>query len=154
MKGITHESLARAQERLAEVAEAYDEKVILIGWSLGGFYARILAQRFPALVEMVITLGTPFSGDRHANNAWWLYNLLNDHTVDEPSLSDDPAWKPPVPTLAVWSPKDGVVSPASSRGMPHERDEAIEVPYRHFAMGSDRRAIADIVGLLDARLSS
>lgn len=150
--GITPGSFARALERLAEIAEAHGTKVTLIGWSLGGFYARVLAQRRPDLVEMVVTLGTPFSGNRHANNAWRLYNLLNDHTVDAPAISDDPSIKPAVPTIALWSPNDGVVSPASSRGLPDERDEAIEVPYRHFAMATDRGAIAEIVEVLDANL--
>ena len=96
--GITPESFATAQERLAEVAEENQQKVILIGWSLGGFFSRVLAQRFPDLVEMVVTLATPFSGDRHANNAWRLYDLVNDYTVDDPPFSDVPAVKPPVPT--------------------------------------------------------
>jgi pimeloyl-ACP methyl ester carboxylesterase len=150
--GITPATFARAEARLAEVAEAAGCKVVLLGWSLGGIYARVLAQRHPDLVELVMTLGTPFSGDRRANNAWRVYEALNGHAVDTPPLSDDPAIKPPVPTIALWSRQDGVIAPASARGLPHERDAEVEVPFRHFAMGSSRPAIARILAELGERL--
>lgn len=143
--GITPGTMARAIARLAAVAQAEQRKVVLLGWSLGGIYARVLAQRHPDLVALVMTLGTPFSGDRRANNAWRLYEALNDHPVDAPPLPDDPSIKPPVPTIALWSRRDGLVAPASARGLPHERDAAVEVPFRHFAFASGRDAIARVV---------
>ncbi len=152
--GITPAAMARAEARLVQVAEAEGQAPVLIGWSLGGIYARVLAQRRPDLVRMVITLGTPFSGDRRANNAWRVYEALNDHRVDAPSLPDDPSAKPPVPTIALWSRKDGVIAPASARGLPHERDAEVEVPFRHFALGSTRASIARIVSELGERLNS
>lgn len=152
VKGITPESFARAEQRLAEVTEREGRAPVLLGWSLGGFYARVLAQRHPEQTAMVVTLGTPFSGSRRANNAWRLYNALNDHTVDAPSLPDDPAVKPPVHTVALWSPKDGVIAPECARGQDGERDVAIELPYRHFALGSDRKAIRDTVRIVGEQL--
>jgi len=150
--GITPATFAKAEARLAEVAKAEGRKVALVGWSLGGIYARVLAQRHPDLVALVMTLGTPFSGDRRANNAWRVYEALNDHKVDEPPLPDDPGVKPPVPTIALWSRNDGVIAPASARGLPHERDDEVEVPFRHFAMGSSRAAIDLITAELGRRL--
>lgn len=152
--GITPETMARAEARLASLAEAEGRKLALVGWSLGGLYARVLAQRHPDLVELVLTLGTPFSGDRRANNAWRLYEAINGHSVDSPPLPDDPSRKPPVPTIAMWSRKDGVIAPASARGLPHERDAEVEVPFRHFALGSSRGAIDRVVCELGARLSA
>ncbi len=143
--GISPATLARAVERLAAVAEAEQRKVVLVGWSLGGIYARVLAQRHPDLVELVMTLGTPFSGDRRANNAWRVYEALNDHPVDAPPLPDDPSVKPPVLTIALWSRRDGIVAPASARGLPHERDGEVEVPFHHFALASTRQAVERVV---------
>ena len=137
--GITPESFATAQERLAEVAEENQQKVILIGWSLGGFFSRVLAQRFPDLVEMVVTLATPFSGDRHANNAWRLYDLVNDHTVDDPVF----LWKD-------WEEK--IQNAVRFYETAEERDEAVEVPYRHFALATNRKSIAKIIEILDEKL--
>jgi len=145
LTGIKPSTLARAADRLAEVAQAEQRKVALIGWSLGGLYARVLAQRHPELVELVMTLGSPFSGDRRANNAWRLYEAINDHKVDAPPVPDDPALKPPVPTIALWSWKDGVIAPAAARGLSHERDAEVEVPFHHFALASTRPAIERVV---------
>jgi len=145
LTGIKAATLAHAVDRLAAVAAAEQRKVALVGWSLGGLYARVLAQRHPELVELVMTLGTPFSGDRRANNAWRLYEAINDHKVDAPPVPDDPAMKPPVPTIALWSRKDGVIAPAAARGLPHERDAEVEVPFHHFALASTRPAIARVV---------
>lgn len=148
LTGVTQQFLARAAARLAEIAAAEQRKVALVGWSLGGLYSRVLAQRHPDLVELVMTLGTPFSGDRRANNAWRLYEALNDHTVDTPPVPDDPSVKPPVPTIALWSRSDGVIAPASARGLPHERDAAIEVPFTHLALAASRPAINRVIAEL------
>lgn len=150
--GITPETLARAEARLSQLAATEGRKVVLLGWSLGGIYARVLAQRHPGLVQLVMTLGTPFSGDRRANNAWRVYEALNDHAVDASPLPDDPSVKPEVPTIAVWSNSDGVIAPAAARGLPHERDAEVEVPFHHFALGSSRPAIERIVHELGKQL--
>ena len=105
--------------------------VSLVGWSLGGLYARELAKRRPDQVARVITLGSPFSGDVRANNAWWLYEMLNDHKVDAPPIEARLAEKPPVPTIAFWSRADGIVAPACARGEPHECDRSIELDCTH-----------------------
>lgn len=152
--GITPEIFARAEARLHEAHAEHDRKVVLLGWSLGGIYARVLAQRHPKKVTMVVTMGTPFSGDRKANNAWRLYNALNNHTVEAPELPDDPSVKPTMQTVAVWSANDGVIAPECARGLETERDVEIEVPFRHFAMGSDRTAIDRIVAILAEQLSA
>ncbi|MCM0000822.1 MAG: alpha/beta fold hydrolase [Erythrobacter sp.] len=153
LTGIKPATLARAVDRLAGIAQAEQRKVALVGWSLGGLYARVLAQRHPELVELVMTLGTPFSGDRRANNAWRLYEAINDHTVDAPPVPDDPAMKPPVKTVALWSRKDGVIAPAAARGLPHERDAEVEVPFHHFALASTRPAIERVVSELGRALA-
>ena len=57
------------QARLAELAERDRRKVSLIGWSLGGVFAREMAARARARA-LVITLGSPFAGAPKASNAW------------------------------------------------------------------------------------
>jgi len=153
LTGIQPKVLARAVDRLVEVAEAEQRKVAIVGWSLGGLYARVLAQRHPDLVELVMTLGSPFSGDRRANNAWRLYEAINGHKVDAPPVPDDPSVKPPVPTIALWSRKDGVIAPAAARGLPHERDAEVEVPFHHFALASTRPAVERVVTELGKALA-
>ncbi len=98
------------QERLAEIRDRHDGKVSLIGWSLGGIYARQLAKSVPDAVEEVITLGSPFKGHPRSSNAWRLYEALAGHSVDEVSAVEDVATKPDVPCTSIFSRTDGVVS--------------------------------------------
>ena len=62
------DTLDRLKERLDRIGP--DEPMLVVGWSLGGLFARELARAFPDRVQAVITLGSPFSGDLHQNNIW------------------------------------------------------------------------------------
>ena len=147
--GVTPHLFAKAQARLDHVYARHQRPLSLIGISLGGLFARVLAQRNPDKVDLVMTLGTPFSGYRRANNAWRIYEAINDHTVDNPPFPDDPGMKPKAHTIAIWSPDDGIIAPACSRGEDTERDVAIEVPETHFEFSASRRSIERILALLD-----
>lgn len=149
---FTTDKLESLEAVLAESVNRARKRAVIIGWSLGGLYARILAQRHPDLVALVATLGTPFSGDRRANNAWRIYEFLADHSVDTPPLPDDWSIKPSAPTIAFWSPTDGVIAPSCARGTDTERDEAIELPFRHFEMGCSRRAVRLIIEAVNDRV--
>ena len=115
------------------------EPVLLVGWSLGGIYARELARHCPDKVRAVVTLGSPFSGDLHQNNVWRLYEFVARHKVDNPPIARLTE-KPPVPHLAIWSKKDGIVAPRAAYGLDEERDKAVEIPCSHMAFGVSRRA--------------
>ena len=140
--------LAALERRVGQLHRQTGQKPIVIGWSLGGLYARVLAHRKAEDMAMVITVGTPFSGDRHANHGWWIYEALNDHTVDDPPFDEDFSVKPPIPTIAIWSSVDGVVSPESSRGFEGEADIAIQVDEQHFALGASHTAIDRLIAAI------
>jgi predicted alpha/beta hydrolase family esterase len=143
-RGVTEDIVDRLGERVERFGAG--EKVILVGWSLGGIYARVVAQERPELVEKVITLGSPFSGDRRRNNnVWRLYEYVAGHPVNSPPIDKDPAVKPPVPTLAIWSRKDGIVSVAGARGLPEERDAERELVCSHMGFAVSARAYPKIV---------
>ena len=146
--GARSDTLERLGRRLDTVIAEAGGPVALIGWSLGGLYARELAKRRAADVSMVITLGTPFSVDLRRNNAWKLYELINDHPVDDPPVPVAPRVKPPVRTVAIWSPRDGIVAPASARGASGEVDQSIEVACTHNEMVSDPQALGAILSAL------
>ena len=99
-------------ERLRSLHDRHGKPVSLIGWSLGGIYARRLARRYPAQVRQVITLGTPFRitpADRSAASG--LYDRLRPAHV--PLIGDDfpgmDAGPLDVPTTAIYTRTDGVV---------------------------------------------
>ncbi len=147
--GPTPENFAFLLHRVSELSRRHGQPITLVGWSLGGLYAREIARRQPETVRKVITLGTPFSGDMHANNAWRAYQFVTGHPVDEPPIKCDFAAKPPVPTVALWSPKDGVIAPRSACGWPHERDRAVAVRCNHLTFAADPKAIAEVLRQLD-----
>lgn len=141
--------MAALTVRLEAQAEHEGAPVALVGWSLGGVVARELAKRAPQSVSLVITLGSPISGDRRANNAWRLYQFVTGHPVDAPPVAAEISAKPPVPTYALWSPRDGIVAPRAAAGRPGERDRAIALRCRHLGFARDPEAIAAVLRLLD-----
>jgi len=147
--GPTPDNFAFLQERVSDIAHRHRAPVVLIGWSLGGLFAREIARRQPETVGKVITMGTPFSGDRRANNAWRAYQMVTGLDVDQPPVDCDFATKPMVPTIALWSPRDGVIRPRSAKGWPHERDRAVAMRCTHLGFNSDQRVFAEILRQMD-----
>ena len=148
--GATRERLDLLAERIERLGRRHGQKVALVGWSLGGIYAREAARLVPEHVLGVVTMGSPFSGNRRANNAWRLYQFVTGHDVDEPPVPGDLSAKPPVPTVALWSPRDGIIDPRSARGRPGERDHAVGVRCTHLGFASDREVIAEVLRQIDA----
>ncbi|MCR2833211.1 esterase/lipase family protein [Parerythrobacter lacustris] len=147
--GPTTENIGQLEHRLLEISERYGDKVVLVGWSLGGLFARELAHRHPQRVAKVITMGSPFSGNPRSNNAWRIYQFVAGHRVDQSPVERDIASKPPVETVAFWSARDGIVSPRSSRGRPGERDRAVALRCNHLGFSSSKECIEAVLRELD-----
>jgi hypothetical protein len=140
--GARADTLGKLKTRLDALAKG--EKILVVGWSLGGLFARELARAYPEQVLAVVTLGSPFSGDAKQNNVWRLYELVAGHKVDEPPIPRITD-KPPVPTLALWSRRDGLIAPRSARGLEDERDKEVELTCTHMGFGVSSRAARDVV---------
>jgi Alpha/beta hydrolase family len=131
--GVQHAMVDLVQE----LNDASGRKVSLVGWSLGGLYARQLAKMMPDRVRSVITLGSPFSGPPRATNAWRVYEMASGRRADERdsrfggSLSDTP----PVPTTAIFSRTDGICAWQGCMEKRSARSENIEVESSHCGMG-------------------
>ena len=82
-RGAKADTLEQLGSRLDEI---YDGRpVLLVGWSLGGMFARELAHRYPDKVRAVVTLCSPFSGDHKTNtNVRELYERIAGHDVNKP----------------------------------------------------------------------
>lgn len=95
-----------------ELYAVHGTRISLIGWSLGGVFARELAKERPKLIRQVITLGSPFRAVVKKNNATWLYEYVSGgKKIEEldPALLQDLPKPAPVPTTAIYSKEDGVV---------------------------------------------
>ena len=128
-----------ARETRARIAP-FGAKATLIGWSLGGLYARELAKLMPSSVRQVITIGTPFNADADYTNVGWLYELLNGQPATAPAAMHRRLKQAPnVPTTSIYSRTDGVVAWQTCK---HEaasaRTQDIEVRSSHLGMGWNR----------------
>jgi pimeloyl-ACP methyl ester carboxylesterase len=141
--GVKADTLDRLAGRIERFGGGHP--VLLVGWSLGGIYAREVAKARPDLVSKVVTLASPFSGDPRDNNVWRLYEWISGHPVDAPPIEADLKRKPPVPTLAIWSRRDGIVAPACSRGTEAESDRQIEMDCSHMGFAVSGAAFPKIV---------
>jgi pimeloyl-ACP methyl ester carboxylesterase len=122
-------------DRVKTLRRVSGQKVSLIGWSLGGIYAREMAKLAPDDVRSVITLGTPFAGSPRATNAWRVYELASGERVD--SLDNSRfASPPPVPTTSIFSRTDGVVAWQCSVERETAIAENIEVEASHIGLGA------------------
>lgn len=100
---------ALAEEVVARSAPE-QETISLVGWSLGGLYAREVAKRLPGRVRQVISIGTPLAATAEQTNAALVYRVLNGQPARvDPALSRLIRAAPPVPTTAIYSRSDGVV---------------------------------------------
>lgn len=127
-----------AKINLQNTFESTGRKVSLIGWSLGGVYARELAKEMPHMVRSVITLGTPFAGSHKSTNAWRVYELTSGRKIERESESYDLPSAPPVPTSSIYSRSDGVVAWQASIQAPSKHNpltENIEVIASHIGLG-------------------
>lgn len=102
--------LRELEERVVDVAEAEESSVTLIGWSLGGIYARELAKRTNPLVRQVITLGTPFNTTADPQQLCPLVKVLDGgHGRMAVNIRHRLRQCPPVPFTSIYSKTDGLV---------------------------------------------
>jgi hypothetical protein len=138
-------------DQISGQLEKYTKPATLIGWSLGGLYARELGKLLAPKLRQVITIATPFNGSAEDNSAAWLSSVLSGSAT-----SIDPAWierlriPPPIRTTSIYSRSDGVVAWETCR---HDKRtklvEDIEVDGSHMGMGWNQEVfnvIADRLG--------
>lgn len=143
--------LDRCRAEVDRVADLHGVPVSLIGWSLGGIYARELAKEMNDAARCVITLGTPFAGHPRSTNAWRFYELVSRQRVADPSLAAqlEQIRKPPrCPTTSIYSRSDGVVAWRASLNAPGPRAENIEVHASHLGMGLNPLALLAVADRL------
>ena len=135
-------AIGREGERLLakvkEIHEATGEKVSLVGWSLGGVMARLVAQRLPDMVRQVITLGSPFTGDPRASNVWRTYEWLTGQRVNDGhtrSQMTESAQALPMPATSIYSKGDGVVAWQNCVEPETDTADRIEVRGSHCGLG-------------------
>jgi pimeloyl-ACP methyl ester carboxylesterase len=141
--GLRHGVQDAMVDLVQELNDTHGAKVSLVGWSLGGLYARQLAKMMPDRVRGVITLGSPFASGPKATNAWQVYEMASGRRADEEdhrfggALAD----APPVPTTAIFSRTDGICAWQGCVEKTSAMSESIEVESSHCGMGHHPAAV-------------
>jgi hypothetical protein len=134
-------------DMLERVEELHDRhggrKLSLVGWSLGGIYARQLAKLLPDKVRCVISLGSPFAGSPKATNAWKVYEFASGQSVEDRDghIAGPLAEPPPVPTTSIFSRSDGICAWQTCVNEEREQVENIEVYGSHCGLGHHPAAV-------------
>ena len=124
-------------EHTGQVMAPFGNTATLIGWSLGGLYAREVAKLMPTRVRQVITFGSPFNAERDHSNIGWAYRLFKRGGPGlDAKLSARLRTPPDVPTTSIFSRTDGVVAwQTCTHDGASDCIEDIEVRGSHIGMG-------------------
>ncbi len=122
---------------LSRIADSAGRKVSIVGWSLGGVFAREIAKVQPENVRSVISLGSPITNDRSATNASRLFEYLNGKEPEPVRAGRyrDLETAPPVPTTSILTKSDGIVAWRGSVQKAGPQTENIEVLASHCGLG-------------------
>jgi hypothetical protein len=149
-QGDVDEWLDELARHVDELTRSHRQPVSLIGWSLGGIYAREVAKKLERRVRQVITIGTPFAGSGEQTNVSWVYRLVNGQKpmLDE-ALMARLRTAPDVPTTSIFSRSDGVVAwQACLQDGDADHTENIEVDGSHCGLGWNPEVLSVIADRL------
>lgn len=140
--------LERCRERLHALHGEQGHRVSLIGWSVGGLYARELAKQSPEAVRCVISLGTPIDGEPKPADLWARFERMTGQPMGLPETHGPLAEPPPVPTTAIASRSDGIVPWPGANERPGPQTETIEVESSHLGIALHPLAVHAIADRL------
>lgn len=128
--------LARVGARVVALALSSDDRVALVGWSIGGVIAREVARDHPDVVRRVITFGTPAEGGPAHTTFGRAYGPAELERIAV--AAEERATRPiSVPLTAVRSRRDGIVAPDACIDTRTPGAENLEVGSTHIGMGLD-----------------
>lgn len=133
--------LGTLELRVRELHAQHGRRVSLVGWSLGGIYARELAKRCPEAVRQVVTLATPFAAVDAANHAGTIYKMLGGSMILTPALKQQFLERPPVPSTSIFSRTDGLVCWRGCLQQPAVNAENVHVDASHLGMATHPTAM-------------
>jgi pimeloyl-ACP methyl ester carboxylesterase len=151
--GPTAACVNGTRDLLAHLSDKHQRPVSLIGWSLGGIFARDLARQSPDSVRQVITLGSPFRLARNSQSrATKVFDRFSHLHVERRTLPLESESIPlTVPATSIYSHYDGIVHWQTCLNTPGERCENIAVMASHLGLGHHPASIWAVADRLAQR---
>jgi hypothetical protein len=141
--------IALLDQHLREIHAHHQRPVSLIGWSLGGTYARELAKVRPEMVRQVITLATPFTKPDISSTEKMFGELTGTSLIIDATLLKRLSEGPPVPSSSIYSQTDMVVDWQSCMADESSGHRNIEINgVSHYGMVHHPAVLHTIAGLL------
>lgn len=150
--GSTHKNRSHLKAELERLYHLTGKKVSIVGWSLGGIFARELARSYPEYVHSVVSMGSPFNGDPKANVLHDVFHKISKKKFTNEDLEAfNRRRQPPtdIPTISIYSKTDGVVSWQCSLEEESAFTENVEVFSSHCGLGFNPIALAELAKALD-----
>jgi pimeloyl-ACP methyl ester carboxylesterase len=143
--GPSPKVIAEMFARFELIRRQTGQPVTIVGWSLGGLYARAIVERHPDDVRHVITMGSPFRiALSDQTNAGALFQIFNQRKRDPNQTalrSDGYRGAPMVPSTSIFTKADGVVPWESCLDEASPSSENVEVRGSHTGLGHNPAAL-------------
>jgi hypothetical protein len=117
-RGPRGDVMRRLSTRIRSIARRTRQRVRIVGWSLGGLMARVLAGRLPQHVGRVVALGSPLTADPESSHLSRVYGWLGGLALDGRVVKSMLREGAKAPVTSIFSRNDGVVAWEASAGAP------------------------------------
>ncbi|AUC81185.1 alpha/beta fold hydrolase [Lacinutrix sp. Bg11-31] len=149
--------IPRLEEKLADIYQEHQEKVSIVGWSGGGIFAKIMANRHPDQVEQILTIGSPIWGVMDMKTpVYGLMEFFRGKSLKERNerfLAElEPI--PTIPVTCIYTKTDGLVpwKHCMEAETYRENIKNIEVFGSHSGMGANVSVLLVTANMLSANL--
>ena len=135
------EALADALIARLDSSDLDDERITLIGWSLGGVVARLVAMQRKELVREVVTLGTPVEGGPKYTAAGSIYAEKRGLDLDEfeQRVHEMNREGLGVPLTVIYSRTDAIVNWRAAIDRYNPQAKHVQVPGSHVGLAFSPR---------------
>ncbi len=160
--GLHDSKLALLQRHLKEIVLQRQQKITIIGWSLGGIYARALAAQNSDHVRQVITLGSPFGIPVSKSRTEAVQGLVShafqflNRGAEDPMVAKAALWQnsPDVPCTSIYTESDGIVHWHYCVDQKRPHCENIRVPGSHVGLTHNPAVLYLLADRLQQRAES
>jgi pimeloyl-ACP methyl ester carboxylesterase len=153
--GYSQDKIDNLVQLVSKIKFDTGKDVSIVGWSLGGLYARAIANTIPEHIRQVITLGSPFMMPTDAlkekpdSLVVKAFQAINPDIESMSSLCHLWINSPPVPTTSIYTKTDGIVNWSYCQEVENKISENIRVNGSHTGLMHNPIALIVVLDRLE-----